>query len=230
MDSRKNELLAEVIHCYVREAEPVGSRALEGALGVSSATIRNEMAELESEGYLRQPYTSAGRVPTLKGYKFYIDNLLNINEPKPEEQGSLQDIVKSYQNNHDIMLKNLAKTIAEFTGQATIVGFSPEDVYYTGLTNLFSQPEFSHIDMVISMSRVIDHLAQGMTKLYRKVDGIKKVEVCLGESNPFGEDSALLLTHCSTVRGHELIGILGPLRMDYDSNIGRLQYVRSILN
>src|SRR5436305_2577227 len=78
LDRRKQDLLQAVVLHYVRRAEPVGSQFLasQAALGVRSATIRNELAEMTELGYLRQPHTSAGRIPSDQGYRYYVDHLL----------------------------------------------------------------------------------------------------------------------------------------------------------
>lgn len=79
MDERKLKVLASVVDEYIRTGEPVGSKAISGMLDikVSSATIRNDMAVLEQLGYLEQPHTSAGRIPTFAGYRLYIDKFVN---------------------------------------------------------------------------------------------------------------------------------------------------------
>jgi heat-inducible transcriptional repressor len=228
MDKRQHNLLAEVVRSYIREAEPVGSKALEGALGVSSATIRNDMAELEEQGFLAQPYTSAGRVPTLKGYQFFIDNLLEAREPKITEQRLLKDLVKQLQASHEAVVKNLARKLAELAGEAVVVGFAPYDVYYTGLANLFEQPEFAEVNMVRHIGKVIDNLDQAMAKLYHDTNHNEEVGIKIGLSNPFGEGCALIFTSCRNLETRSLIGLLGPIRMDYDAHIGRLQYIKSL--
>jgi len=80
MEKRKQQLLGLVINTYIESAQPVGSKFLSdaGSLSVSAATIRNELRDLEEQGYLAQPHTSAGRIPTPKGYRYYVDEILNI--------------------------------------------------------------------------------------------------------------------------------------------------------
>ncbi len=229
MQERQHNLLAHVVRSYIREAEPVGSKALEGTLGLSSATIRNEMAELEAEGYLSQPHTSAGRVPTLKGYQFFLDHLVERQEPKAAEQRTLRELMGEPQVTHEQFSKKLARTLAECAGEAAVVGLSRHDSYYTGLSNLFEQPEFRALDMVRALGQVVDHLDEAMLKLYRTLTTMDDVAVKIGSANPFGEDCALVFTTYG--KGNtSVIGILGPLRMDYDANLGRLHYVRQLFH
>ncbi len=226
MQERQANLLAEIVRFYIQEAEPVGSKTLEHNFGLSSATIRHEMAELEELGYLYQPYTSAGRVPTVQGYRYYLDNFLKVKEPAESEKETLSNLVEKLGADVEVMGKSLAKKLAYYSTQAAVVGFSPYDVYYTGLSNLFSQPEFAHLDMVRSMGQVIDHLDEGMAKLYQT--GSPEVQIRIGEANPLGDSCAILFITLSLGQGNSIIGLLGPLRMDYDSNLGRLKYVRQL--
>jgi transcriptional regulator of heat shock response len=226
LEIRQKELITELVKNYIKQAEPVSSKTLEKKLGVSSATIRNEMAELEDKGFLYQPHTSAGRVPTAKAYQYYVDNFLKPHEPKESEQKAIQSLQAEIKSDVELYLKRLAKLMAEFSGQAVVVGFSENDVYYTGLSNLFSQPEFSHIDMVQSMSRIIDHLDVAMNKLFRNLND--EVAVRIGADNPFGADCATVITSYPLPE-HRIIGFIGPWRMDYEANIGRLNYVRQFI-
>ncbi len=226
LEIRQKELLGELIKSYIRQANPVGSRALENKLKVSSATIRHEMAKLEQEGYLYQPHTSAGRVPTAQAYQYYVDNFLEPKEPVGEEKKVLQNLQQVKQDTEQF-LKSLAKVMAEFSGQAVVVGFSKDDIYYTGLSNLFSQPEFSHIDMVQSMSRIIDHLDEVMEKFYQQLQD--SVEIRIGEQNPFGNECATVITSYR-LPNKNILGFLGPWRMDYAGNVGRLNYVRELIS
>ncbi len=89
MDARKQQVLMAIIMDYISTAEPVGSRTIARKfnLGVSPATIRNEMSDLEEQGYIEQPHTSAGRVPSQKGYRYYVDFLMKKKRPLPERRG-----------------------------------------------------------------------------------------------------------------------------------------------
>ena len=228
MDERQYSLLAHVVRSYIAQAEPISSRALEGALGLSSATIRNEMVALEAAGYLTQPHTSAGRVPTLKGYQFYLDNLVERQTPAAAEQRTLRELVHELQADNEQLARHLARALAALASEAVVVGFGRDDVYYTGLSNLFEQPEFQEVDMVRSLGQVIDHLDEAMAKLYRSAKPEESVVAKIGSANPFGQDCALILTSYPTAGQPNVIAILGPLRMDYDANLGRLHYVRQL--
>lgn len=226
MLDRHHKLLGQVVRSYIKEAEPVGSRTLEGKLGVSSATIRNDMVLLEQEGYLFQPHTSAGRVPTAQGFEFYLENLMEAREPKPAEQKTLREVLRG-QAAGEKTAKDLARSMADISQEAALVAFSPDHTYYTGLANLFQQPEFADVGMVREMGQVVDHLDEALLQLMSKASN--KVQVLLGKNNPLGSDCAIIYTNLHIARQPVLFGLFGPLRMDYEANIGRINYVREIV-
>lgn len=222
MLERHHKLLGEVVRSYVKEAEPVGSKALEARLGVSSATIRNDMAALEEEGYLHQPHTSAGRIPTTKGFQFYLDNLMQAKEPKISEQKTLREILRR-QSEAETGAKELARVLAAISQGAALLAFSDDHTYYTGLANLFQQPEFADVSMVREIGQVVDHLDDGLRQLLPIAS--HRVDVRLGDKNPLGQDCAIIYTRFTFYKHPLFIGLLGPVRMDYEANIGRLNYV-----
>mgnify|MGYP005946211869 FL=1 len=95
MTERKKKILAAVVERYILSGEPVGSKALVDlpGLSVSSATVRNDMADLVTAGYLEQPHTSAGRIPSSEGYRYYVDNLMGRYEPYSSLSGYYDDYV-----------------------------------------------------------------------------------------------------------------------------------------
>jgi len=227
MKDRQKKLLNLIINEHIRTASPVGSALLSSQENVSSATVRNEMADLEKQGYIYQPHTSAGRVPTEKGYQFYVDNYVEKREikatwRKPFEQVLKQSLAK------DILLKNLAKTVVEVADETVIVVFDKNNIYYTGLANLFKKPEFTEPNLIQDISEVIDHLDDVVDDLFKQVN---KVQILIGAQNPFGND-------CSSVIGKYqlknkksgLFIILGPKRMDYNKNLAIVEYIKNSLD
>lgn len=121
MDARAMKILAAIVDEYIRTGEPVGSKALaqKPDISVSSATIRNTMAALEQEGYLDHPHTSAGRVPTFKGYRFYIDNLMNPEPVSAEDLSQFDERIFGSAVTDDDIIKNASAALAEITKCAT---------------------------------------------------------------------------------------------------------------
>ncbi|MBR1862486.1 MAG: heat-inducible transcription repressor HrcA [Ruminococcus sp.] len=124
MDDRKLKILSAVVDEYIVTGEPVGSKAIMEHVKASSATIRNEMAELEKQGYLEQPHTSAGRVPTYKGYRLYVDRLMQQHPLSDEEKRRLDAMLpEDYLTERDLV-EHASLALAELTRCATVVANS----------------------------------------------------------------------------------------------------------
>ncbi len=120
LDERKTVILQAVIRNYLETGEPVGSRTISKYtdLNLSSATIRNEMADLEEMGYILQPHTSAGRIPSDKGYRFYVDSMM---EAKDREMTEMKEVLLERQDRLEDMLKSVVKMLAQDTQYATMI-------------------------------------------------------------------------------------------------------------
>ncbi len=228
LNERRENLLLKIIQEHLKTAEPVGSALLADKYfsELSSATLRNEMMDLEKEGYLAQPHTSAGRVPTAEGYRYYLNNFLKNKELSPVQKKAL-DKAKWLDDDFNQSVKNIAQAAAELSGNTVFVGFAPNNVYYTGLTNLFSQPEFEDIDFVRNMSRIIDHLDEAMKDLFNNIRD--KTEVLVGSENPFAKECACLTTIYQNGHQKVIFGLLGPLRMDYGQNLALINYIKELI-
>ncbi len=121
MDARKLKILSAVVDEYIVTGEPVGSKAIVKHINASSATIRNEMAELEKQGYLEQPHTSAGRIPTYKGYRLYVDTLMKTNPLSDEEKSLIDSMFPTGELSEDIIVQSASTALAELTKCATVV-------------------------------------------------------------------------------------------------------------
>ncbi|MDR2648681.1 MAG: heat-inducible transcriptional repressor HrcA [Clostridiales bacterium] len=123
MNDRKIKILEAIINDYIETAEPIGSRTIAKKydLGISSATIRNEMSDLEDMGFIIQPHASAGRIPSDKGYRLYVDRLMRRRELTEEEARFLRRVIASNINQIDYMMQETARAIALLTNYATIV-------------------------------------------------------------------------------------------------------------
>lgn len=224
LSDRHNAILLAVLREHIKTAKAVGSEILADNynLGLSSASVRNAMMELEERGFLAQPHTSAGRVPTTKAYRYYLDHFLQDAEVTQTAQHALRHAVQHSAHGEERM-KGVAKVIADLTSNTVLVGFTPHDVYYTGISQLFHQPEFAALESILQFTEIIDRLDDVMAKLYHHVS--QESQVLLGKDNPFGEDTGAIMIRCSD----GVVGILGPVRMAYDQNLALLNYVHEIL-
>ncbi len=167
MEPRQEKLLKLIIENYIKTAEPIGSKFIVevGDLEVSAPTIRNEMRELENSGFLTQPHTSAGRIPTEKGYQYYVETLMQPQEISKKNKEILTQIIK--QTNDEIKkIKNTVKKIAEIANNAIIVAFDKDNIYYTGISNLFTQPEFLDQVNLSSISSMFDQCENCLDSLF----------------------------------------------------------------
>ena len=140
LDLRKQRILQAIVHDYVATAEPVGSQVLveRYSLGVKSATIRSEMAEMSERGYLRQPHTSAGRVPSDQGYRFYVNRLMPLPIIPPDESDAIRRVVESASSELDAILQQTCRILAEMTRLPAVA--TPPDADDTELRQIFVTP------------------------------------------------------------------------------------------
>jgi heat-inducible transcriptional repressor len=186
------------------------------------------MAELEQQGYICQPHTSAGRVPTEKGYRYYTDNFLTELKLSKKQQQALDGIIKSYDDFQPQAVKQLAKEVAELSRGTVFVSFADNDFYYTGLSNMFAEPEFAEHDPVYHLSKVIDHFDQALDKFFSEAG--TDVEIVIGSGNPFGKDCSFILAKYGLDDNAGIVGILGPTRMDYQNNVNLIKYSQFLIN
>lgn len=223
MDTRKEIILNTIINEHIKSGAPVGSGVLVSKyqLNISPATARNEMAALEEEGYIAQPHTSAGRVPTEKAYRRFIDNLPDSKLNKKDAAGLKNSLIKQDEN----AFKTTAKEISQLTGNAVFWAFHRHNIYYTGISNLFQQPEFSQVQLIYDISTVIDRIDEIIDDIFDQVK--LGTNTMIGRDNPFGDFCGTVLVKYRSGDDTGLFGIVGPLRMNYEKNVAIANYVNS---
>jgi heat-inducible transcriptional repressor len=219
MTERQRKLLGIIIEQYAEVAAPVGSVTLAKLFGVSSATIRSEMAVLEGLGFIQQPHTSAGRIPTDKGYRFYVNQL---NDAHSFEAPQLIDRnaraidarVATQGDKTDRAIRSAVDSLAEVTHNLGIATIG-DQLYMSGIGNLFSQPEFmSNPNNVQQIAQLLDNLEPWL----REAAPNEPLNVFIGAENPVGKSSkaSLIISRFrSPYSDHSYIGVLGPTRQDY---------------
>ncbi len=214
MTARQQKILQAIVEQYAEVASPVGSSLLAKVFGVSSATIRAEMAELERAGYITHPHTSAGRIPTDKGYRFYVNNLSDKDESPAERRAEKALATRVTQGGvPERVIRNAVDTLVELThnlGLATI----GDQLYMSGLSNLFGQPEFMNSGQVREVARLLDNLEPW---LYEAAPN-EPLSVYIGQENPIGRSAGCTLIVSrfrSPYSDRSYIGVLGPTRQSY---------------
>jgi len=173
LTARQTQILKAIIDDYIETAVPVGSQALEKKydLGVSPATVRNEMVALTKSGYLKQPHTSAGRIPTPKAMKFYIDQLME------EKQMSLTDEVKAKEEVWDArgdvnsLLREAVHALASQTGSLAIAATDNGRVWHSGYSHVFSHPEFADLDVCSNLFNLLEEVSMIDELFFKKMQG-----------------------------------------------------------
>ncbi|MEK9151765.1 MAG: DeoR family transcriptional regulator [Patescibacteria group bacterium] len=228
-DERKKQLLRAVVREYIVSAEPVGSETVAEKydFGVSSATIRNDMADLEDLGLLVQPHASAGRVPTARGYRFYVEEFAMDTELPTRERRIVRELVGRLRDDVDWAVREIAKTVAGMTAETVVVRLGDEEPFLTGISNLSNKPEFRQTSLLSEVFRAIDDLDRVVRDADSRLGG--NVQVFIGEDNLFGGATSSVLAHIESPFGKGLIGIVGPQRMDYDANTALVRALREAL-
>ena len=213
---RQKQILSQIIEEYAETASPVGSVTMAKLFGVSPATVRAEMARLEALGLVAQPHTSAGRVPTDAGYRFYVNNLVeNKDEVEPAlERGThALEVRVSSQSRADAAIRGAVDSLVELTGNlglATIDG----QLYLSGISRLFTHPEFVDTRRVQAVAKLLDNLEPWL----REAAPGEPLNIFIGQENPIGKNSEVSLIISkfrSPFSDRSYIGVLGPTRQNY---------------
>ena len=224
---RQKAILCQIIEEYAETASPVGSVTLAKLFNVSPATIRAEMARLEALGLIAQPHTSAGRVPTDAGYRFYVNHLENA-EPEPTGRGiHALEVRVSSQSRTDAAIKGAVDALVDLTGNlglATIDG----QLYLSGISKLFTQPEFVDARRVQAVAKLLDNLEPWL----RETAPGEALNIFIGHENPIGknsEASLIISKFRSPFSDRSYIGVLGPTRQNYSRVMALVRHAGNML-
>ncbi len=224
MTDRQREILYAIIEEYAELATPVGSVTLAKLFDCSSATIRAEMGKLEQMGYIMQPHTSAGRIPTDAGYRLYV-NSLQENLDRDEEQevprleGKTDRTAKALatriqaQTRADYAIRSAVDSLVELTGNLGLATIG-DQLYISGFGGLFSQPEFVQNAQVQAVGKLLDNIKPWL----QEVQPNETINVYIGSENPVGKASnvSLIISRFrSPYSDRSYIGVLGPTRQSY---------------
>jgi transcriptional regulator of heat shock response len=241
---RQVQLLNRIIEEYIQTAEPVSSKtiAASGAFDVRSATIRNEMADLEEMGFLAQLHTSGGRIPTARAYRLYVNDLIAREGVQGLQLGhTMRHKVDEALNETDLrdpeaVNRTLARLIGQLSGNLVMANTSErEDAYKVGLSNMLAFPEFREMDRLMGLTSFFDHFelmfARMQGSMWRGHDS--DVKVMIGTESPYKEvhDETVVVARYRLPKGHEgSLTLVGPMRMDYRKNLGLMTYAAQIAN
>jgi len=228
---RQQKLLERIIREFVSTAQPVSSKALEesGFLGVSSATLRSEMQSLEQEGYLDQPHTSAGRVPSDKAYRYFVDKVVK-KEPMEigeREKRKIDETIQETPRQPREINKSLAQVLSELSESLVITNIVDEDEFYkVGLKSLFEFPEFREIERMFRLTSFFEEIENEIRRF-------PDIQVFIGHESPFHNmaEETIICAEYKLPNGYTgSMVMVGPTRMNYKKNIGLVRYATDELN
>lgn len=227
---RQEKILNKAVQEYINSVQPVSSQLLErkGSFGVSPATLRIEMQQLTDKGYLFQPHTSAGRVPTDKGYRFFVDNLLEKKEALGFEEDKFFDEIEKIEKeikNSFQFAQALTKRIAELTSNLAM-SYLPEEkiVLKEGWVEILKEPEFEDANYLLQFAETVDDCEKNIEGFFRDSLDFK---IYIGKENPSSkvENFTIIFSRCHFPNEEGIVAILGPKRMAYQKNIGLISSV-----
>lgn len=233
LTARQTHILKSLIDDYIETAEPVGSENLEKKfnLGVSPATVRAEMYALTKTGFLKQPHTSAGRVPTPKAMKFYIDQLMDERHMSLAEEVKVKEDVMGGKNDFDKILEEATHSLAQTTKSLAIGAVDDEDkLWHAGFANVFTNPEFEDFRATESLFSFLEEVQRMHELFFRRMTGTSPVEVIFGEElgwpgfNPIG----VVGTRFDLLGKKCALAVIGPVRLPYSRLIPVMRYFRDI--
>ncbi|MDP3770049.1 MAG: hypothetical protein Q8R40_03885 [bacterium] len=226
LKDRQKTILDAIVREYIRTAKPIASKDILNDLDfeVSPATVRSEMFRLDEMGYLEQPHTSSGRVPTDRGYRFFVDNSVDDERLDRSEQNRIHELF-AYDTREEFA-RECSKTISRITRAFTAIG-SDEDVFTDrGLSEILDEPEFQDISHVKEFGKLIDLLDEDLQPLIAD----EEEKIFIGSENPMEEakNYTIMITHWSHPKGFDgFLALVGPRRMDYKKNISLIRYLNN---
>src|SRR2546428_449666 len=219
MENRRQAILRPVVQECPASAVPVGSQSLQSRyfVNLSSATIRSELAELADQGYLTQPHTSAGRVPTDSGYRYFVDFLMDL-EPVPDRvRAFIKDEMRAAPADVQGMVERVAMTVASVTQNASVAS-APQGAL----------ARIKHVDLVSLEPKEVLMILLLEGNLLRQLIGESDLQIVIGSENASSQlqgCAVVLTTYGPSDRLKGVLGVIGPTRMAYSQTVARLQAV-----
>ena len=234
LTDRQNQILKAVIEEYIETAGPVGSEKLDKkfSLGVSPATIRNEMSALTELGFLKQIHTSAGRTPTSMAMRYYVDHLMKLKELSVSDEVAVKEKLWNHRSDFEKTLAEATRELARRTRSLAVATDNDNNIYYAGTANILDMPEFYDIDLTRSVLSLLDQI-DSLNKLFARAQGAEDIHILLGD-----ELGAQYLQPCGLVfirfgQGKSKsgsIGVIGPSRFNFPVMIPTIRYFGNLID
>lgn len=234
LSARQIQILKLLIDEYIETTEPVGSESLDKKynLGVSPATIRNEMSSLIKSGFLKQIHTSSGRVPTPKAMKLYIDQLMEEKQMSLAEEVKAKENVNKGKGDIDRIMNEATHALARQTGSLAFAAVDSYDrIWHAGYANVFANPEFADMMLCESLFSMIDEVERMNDLMFHRINPSSILDVMFGEelSWPNLSPVSILSTHFDIYGKKGALGVVGPARLSYPRIVPVLKYFGSLI-
>lgn len=229
---RQVQILRSIIEEFIETAEPVGSETLDRKynLGVSPATIRNEMVYLTKQGYLSKSHSSAGRVPTPIAMKLYVNELMKEKELSVADEVSAKEKVWDSRKEFDMLLRQVTSALAERSHALGIAMVNHQKLYHSGYSNLLKMPEFYDIEVMRHVLSLIEEI-QMLDEIFEYGQSESPIRVVYGPELGNRHLEPVGVIHMSfNVKGMNChLGVLGSHRFDYPYIIPMMKYFRGLI-
>lgn len=230
---RQTRILKAIIEEYMESGEAIGSETLEKKyeLGVSPATVRNEMVKLTTNGYLKQTHASAGRVPTKEAFKFYVSQLMEEKQLSIADEVAAKEKVWDVRFDFDQLMHHAVKALAEKTRSLALAAVKDGQVYHAGYANILQVPEFYDIDLTRSILSLLEETGE-IQRIFEKDLGEGPIHLLLGEElgDDYFEPCGLVFTNFEAgPKKSGYLGVIGPNRLDYPSIIPQVRYFGGLI-
>jgi heat-inducible transcriptional repressor len=232
LTARQIQILRAIIEEFIQTAEPVGSDTIDRkfAIGVSPATIRNEMVYLAKQGYLSKSHSSAGRIPTSLALKLYVNELMREKELSVADEVSAKEKIWQYRKEMDQLLQQITRVLADKSHALAVTLLDKQHLYHAGYANLLDMPEFYDIQVMRNVLRLIEEETL-LEEIFMTGTSENVIQVIYGAEMGNIHLEPVGMIHMSfNLNGQNCrIGVLGSNRFDYPYVIPMMKYLRGLI-
>ena len=231
---RQINILKHIIEEYIDTAKPVGSETLDNKynLGVSPATLRNEMGALTENGFLKQVHTSAGRTPTPLALRYYVSNLMEPKNLSVTDEVKIKENVWDNRAQFEKTMRDATADLAQRTKSLAIASDDEGDTFYAGAANLLDMEEFFDVELMQKVLTLLDHF-EYLNQIFDRAGSDVSTHVLVGDDLGFDYlNPCAVIFHRFGLQGKHrgVIGVFGPYRLNYPRLIPTVQYFGNLID
>lgn len=234
LTQRQIQVLKCLVEEYINTAGPVGSDVLEKkySLGISPATIRNEMAALSEKGYLKQLHTSAGRIPTPKALHFYVDQIMEERKLSTTEEVAAKERLFSKKDDFGEVMHEATRALADSVHSLAIAATEEGEIWHAGYANILDIPEFYNIDVTSKVLGLLEEAGRIKELFFKYPLWEGPVEVLFGEEIGWPNFASVGVIACrfETPSCKGTLGVIGPTRFNYSVVVPVVRYFGQLIS